>query len=814
MESLARAGLGVEALSGTALELQRSDDPVAWLAGRGLEFEAIGGRTWTVDARGLRAEVPTHYRLVLRGVPITLHRSPASGPHEVGAVEQEEFLRLYDEVVGRFRPDVVVNYGGDSLAHEVRSCAQRQGIAVAFPLHNFNYHDSCLFENADAVIVPSRFAADHYRKSLGLDCKVLPYLISFDRVIAPKREPRFLTFVNPSYEKGVYAFARIADELGRRRPDIPLLVVEGRGTEQTLADCGLDLRAHGNVHMMGHTPDPRRFWGVTKVCLLPSLWWENQPLVAVEAMINGIPVIGSDRGGIPETLGDSGVILPLPERLTPFTRELPSPEEVVHWVEAAIYLWDNRGLYAEYERKALAESRRWEPEMLEPQYVRFFNELRPGGKPVVSATPKVDNAAVVVAYADDLSWKCGQALQRLEEAGVRVTRRGGCRDPDAARNALVSDALHDGTDAVLIVDADTGFDHRDAIRLLARPEPVIAGLFQKGCDHGDGFAFAPGVSGVRLVAGAHGIYPLEHAGTEFLRIRSSALRRMIDTLDLPLCDTGHGRGVWPFFQPAIIPSGEGVPRYLGAVEAFYHRLRQAGITPLADTSVRLTPVGRASPWACPATAWDQIPGMFDFAAVYDAAVDAAADGAVFVEVGCLAGRSTCYLGTRIRESGKAITLYAVDTGRGSASDITGQTIAPAVGGSLAGVLHRNLIGCGVDELVIPVVTTSARAARLFQPVTVDFCFIDADHSYESVLADLRTWWPKVKPGGTLAGHDYRQSDPWLVGVTPAVHEFFGLLDAGHPLCRSCWTVKKPTEDLSSRSRTSNPGFKKPGGLPA
>jgi len=152
-----------------------------------------------------------------------------------------------------------------------------------------------------------------------------------------------------------------------------------------------------------------------------------------------------------------------------------------------------------------------------------------------------------------------------------------------------------------------------------------------------------------------------------------------------------------------------------------------------------------------ATSWEEIPGMFDFAAVYDEAVTVAREGSVFVEVGCLAGRSTCYLANKIRESGKAISLFAVDTGRGSASDSTGQAIAPAMGGSLAGVLHRNLIGCGLDEIVVPIITTSTKAARLFPSETVDFCFIDADHSYTSVLADLRAWWPKVRPGGTYGG---------------------------------------------------------------
>ena len=68
---------------------------------------------------------------------------------------------------------------------------------------------------------------------------------------------------------------------------------------------------------MGHTDDPRHFWSVTRVCLMPSLVAETQGLVAVEAMANGIPVIASDRGALPETLGGAGIVLPLPDGLTP-----------------------------------------------------------------------------------------------------------------------------------------------------------------------------------------------------------------------------------------------------------------------------------------------------------------------------------------------------------------------------------------------------------------------------------------------------------------------------------------------------------------
>jgi len=328
MELLAQSGFAAEAFSGTTLELHPNVNTVDWLAGRGITFEVPDNLSWSTDARGVVSHTPICLRLTIRDVPVTLHRSASVQPQQMDNAEQEEFLSLYEAVLDRFNPDIVVNYGGDFLAHRVRSIARERGITVVFALHNFNYVTTLPFSTADVILVPSRFAADHYRRALGLKCTVLPYLIDFDRVRVENREPRYVTFVNPSYEKGVYAFARIADELGRRRPDIPLLVVEGRGAERTLADCGIDLRVHGNVNLMSNTSDPRKFWSVTRICIVPSLWWESQGLVAVEAMINGIPVIACDRGALPETLGRAGVLLPLPQRLTSFTRDLPSAEEL------------------------------------------------------------------------------------------------------------------------------------------------------------------------------------------------------------------------------------------------------------------------------------------------------------------------------------------------------------------------------------------------------------------------------------------------------------------------------------------------------
>jgi hypothetical protein len=91
-----------------------------------------------------------------------------------------------------------------------------------------------------------------------------------------------------------------------------------------------------------------------------------------EAMLNGVPVIGSNRGGIPETLGSAGPVLLLPDRLSPNAPSLPTAQEVLPWVEAILELWDSPKVYEHASRRALSESRRWAAETLEPRYEQFF----------------------------------------------------------------------------------------------------------------------------------------------------------------------------------------------------------------------------------------------------------------------------------------------------------------------------------------------------------------------------------------------------------------------------------------------------------
>jgi glycosyltransferase involved in cell wall biosynthesis len=108
---------------------------------------------------------------------------------------------------------------------------------------------------------------------------------------------------------------------------------------------------------------------------MPSLWRESLGRVAIEAMANGIPVLASDRGALPETLGDAGFVFTIPERCTPSSRAVPTAHEVAPWVAAIERLWDDPAFEARHRALAKAEARRWDRERAARRYADFFEAL-------------------------------------------------------------------------------------------------------------------------------------------------------------------------------------------------------------------------------------------------------------------------------------------------------------------------------------------------------------------------------------------------------------------------------------------------------
>ncbi len=169
--------------------------------------------------------------------------------------------------------------------------------------------------------------------------------------------------------------------------------------------------------------------------------------------------------------------------------------------------------------------------------------------------------------------------------------------------------------------------------------------------------------------------------------------------------------------------------------------------------------------------YNEIEGWFSWETVADEFAEKARDGSIIVELGAWMGKSTAYQATKIKESGKNVKFYTVDTFKGAENEpVHVETIAKN-GGSIFSIFKDNMEKCGVSEFVIPLEMKSEDAAKQFEDRSIDFLFVDAGHRYEDVISDLNAWFNKVKVGGIIAGHDAEHPP-----VGQALKDFFGAYD--------------------------------------
>lgn len=177
--------------------------------------------------------------------------------------------------------------------------------------------------------------------------------------------------------------------------------------------------------------------------------------------------------------------------------------------------------------------------------------------------------------------------------------------------------------------------------------------------------------------------------------------------------------------------------------------------------------------------WEKIQGAFTFLELYNNMVQKF-DNAIFVEIGVWKGKSTIYMAEKIMETRKNIQLWAVDIFEGNTGMANGQDKIP---GNILQVYYKNIEP--VKEYIHTIVGNSTEVHSQFQDENIDFIFIDGDHRYEAVKKDLKGWFPKLKIGGVIAGHDYNEPS---CGVRQAVDEFF--LFGAKPYIGGCWIYYK------------------------
>lgn len=260
------------------------------------------------------------------GYPVYRSRRPWNPPAELSA------------------PAVAVVQNGAML--ELAAGFARIGVPSVAYLHGLGF-ETWPYNAATSAALPfsgyianSQFTAERFRRAYGIDPVVIPPLFRRERYVT-RIDGGMVTFINPVPEKGV----DVAIEAAALCPDIPFcfLCAWPLGVRR-LAALRRRLRRLRNVTLHDPSSDMRAIYRQTRILLVPSQWQaETWGRVVTEAQFSGIPVIASNRGGLPEAVGPGGVVL-----------DHDAPAQV--WAAAIRDLWSNSPRYRAFSEAALAHS--------------------------------------------------------------------------------------------------------------------------------------------------------------------------------------------------------------------------------------------------------------------------------------------------------------------------------------------------------------------------------------------------------------------------------------------------------------------------
>lgn len=323
------------------LELDRRGCQVAVLA----RLESGGGLALANRIRRKLPFGPTFPADRRMGYPVYRGWTPAEGAAEL---------------TRGFSPSVVVTQGSRPVPLTQAFLALE--VPTVLYLHDVEFHrlgGEIPKHSGLLLLANSDFTADRSRAELGVEAHVLPPLIRPEAYrVETSRE--VLLYVNPHPVKGVDIALRLAES----RPDIPFLFLESWKLRDQLKR-ELTARAAGlpNLEWSDPVDDMRPIYGRTRLLLVPSQWEEAWGRLVTEAQVSGIPVLASDRGGLPESVGHGGVLVD-PE----------APPDT--WLEALSRMWDDPDAYERLSQAALEHSRR--PEIQPEFLVSRFLDLAAG----------------------------------------------------------------------------------------------------------------------------------------------------------------------------------------------------------------------------------------------------------------------------------------------------------------------------------------------------------------------------------------------------------------------------------------------------
>ncbi|MDQ6678324.1 MAG: glycosyltransferase family 4 protein [Acidobacteriota bacterium] len=297
------------------------------------------------------------------------------------------------DAIESFHPDCTL-VSSEDLSHMLlREAARATPAQVVYLAHtpqffpfgpeswNPDPHATALLREAQAVISIGQHMAGYIAEHCGINSRVIhppiygqPPFPNFGRF-----DSGYVLTINPCSVKGISIFL----ELARRFPHLSFAALSGWGT--TSRDQA-DMAQLPNVRLLESVPNIEQVLSGARLLVMPSLWYEGFGLIAMEAMLRGLPVIASDSGGLTEAKAGTGYVIPV----QPISTYLPEfdevhmprpaipPQNFDPWVRALTELTTDRAAYEREAERSRTAAAGFVSRLDGRQLGRFLEALRNG----------------------------------------------------------------------------------------------------------------------------------------------------------------------------------------------------------------------------------------------------------------------------------------------------------------------------------------------------------------------------------------------------------------------------------------------------